>query len=290
MGQFGALKAAFAASSTDPVACDAISEADNEVERRFRFVPDGYAEISQTIVDAPEYPGIDVEVGAYRLAQHTVTNAEFQWFVDAGGYGDLALWPRDLWEQRNGFRDLTGHQAPRFWRHGRHDETRANHPVVGICYYEANAYARWAGFRLPTEEEWQVAATWRLRSLAHMPSRFPWGDAVDTRYCNVWISGISDTVDVAAYADGTPPNGVQQLIGNVWEWTSSDYNVTDAGGRHIVGDMPLKSVRGGAYDTYLATQASGAFRTGLAVLVRMPNVGFRCATDPGTSSSGEPVS
>jgi iron(II)-dependent oxidoreductase len=162
--------------------------------------------------------------------------------------------------------------------------------VVGICYYEANAYARWTGFRLPTEEEWQVAATWRLRSLAHMPSRFPWGDAVDTRYCNVWISGVSDTVDVAAYADGTPPNGVQQLIGNVWEWTSSDYNVTDAGGRHIVGDMPLKSVRGGAYDTYLATQASGAFRTGLAVLVRMPNVGFRCATDPGTSSSGEPVS
>jgi iron(II)-dependent oxidoreductase len=151
--------------------------------------------------------------------------------------------------------------------------------VVGVCYYEAAAYARWAGYRLPTEAEWQMAASWRLRSLAHLPRRFPWGDALDTRRCNVWATGIGDTAPVDAYPDGAAPNGVQQLIGNVWEWTSSDYEVTDDYGSPVVGDMPMKSVRGGAFDTYFPAQAASTFRTGLAALVRANNVGFRCAVD-----------
>ena len=73
---------------------------------------------------------------------------------------------------------------------------------------------------------------------------------------------------MAAYESGAAPNGVLQLIGNVWEWTFSDYQVEDECGRTVVGDMLMKEVRGGAFDTYFAAQATSCFRTGLASLVR----------------------
>jgi iron(II)-dependent oxidoreductase len=257
----------------------AIDEATREVRRRFAVVPEGFTTLPLSVREIPGAPEIDLEVQPYRLAIHPVTNADYQYFVDAGGYGELELWPRDLWPQLPGFVDLSGRQAPRRWREGRHDRRLANHPVVGVCYYEAAAYARWAGYRLPTEAEWQMAASWRLRSLAHLPRRFPWGDALDTRRCNVWATGLGATAPVDAYPDGAAPNGVQQLIGNVWEWTSSDYDVTDDYGSPVVGDMPMKSVRGGAFDTYFPAQAASTFRTGLAALARANNAGFRCAID-----------
>jgi iron(II)-dependent oxidoreductase len=72
---------------------------------------------------------------------------------------------------------------------------------------------------------------------------------------------------------------VQQLIGNVWEWTASELELVDSQGRHVIGEMPLRGVRGGAYDTYFDTQATASFRTGLILLTRAHNVGFRCALD-----------
>jgi iron(II)-dependent oxidoreductase len=72
---------------------------------------------------------------------------------------------------------------------------------------------------------------------------------------------------------------VRQLIGNVWEWTSSDFSSTDREGRSVVGESAMKGVRGGAYDTYFPWQATAAFRTGLTCLSRVHNVGMRCALD-----------
>lgn len=267
-----------------PNAGAGLAEAAREVGERFGPVPAGFASIPQTVRDSPGFPELDVAVEGYRLARHAVTNAEFQHFVDAGGYGELELWPRDLWEQLADLRDMTGAQAPRYWQEGRHNRRLADHPVVGVSYYEAAAYARWAGYRLPTEAEWQMAASWRLRSLAHLSRRYPWGDALDVRRCNVWATSLGTTAPVDAFADGNAANGVQQLIGNVWEWTSSDYEVTDERGRTVIGDMPMKSIRGGAFDTYFPSQAASTFRTGLAALVRGHNVGFRCAMD----AVGEP--
>ena len=177
------------------------------------------------------------------------------------------------------FKDQTDHAGPRFWRAGRHHRDLAKHPVVGICYYEAEAYARWAGFRLPTEIEWQMAASWRIRSSAHVHRRYPWGDALDLSFCNIWASGHGGTLPVDACPGGAAPNGVVQLIGNVWEWTASDFEAVDREGRSVVGDTLLKSIRGGAYDTYFPWQAVGAFRSGLRCLTRAHNVGFRCALD-----------
>ncbi len=249
------------------------------IDERFAMVPEGVAAIPQTIFDQPGQPEEDALTEPYLLARFAVTNAEYQLFVDAGGYEELALFPEDVWPNLINFKDQTGQNAPRFWRDGRHDRRFAHHPVVGICYYEASAYAQWAGYRLPTEAEWQMAASWRARGAAQAERRYPWGDGLDLDCCNVWASGHGRTLPVNACPRGMAPNGVVQLIGNVWEWTISDFESRDREDRRVVGDTLLKGVRGGAYDTYFPWQATANFRTALGALTRAHNVGVRCALD-----------
>lgn len=249
------------------------------IDEQFALVPEGFVSLPQTVSGDPGSPEVDVETHAFLLQQHAVTNAQYQNFVDAGGYEDLEYWPKDIWPHIIDFRDQTHTAGPRYWRNGRHNKALANHPVVGICFYEAAAYARWAGFRLPEETEWQMAASWRIRSSANVLRRYPWGDALDIRRCNIWASGVGTTVPVTYHESGAAPNGVLQLIGNVWEWTASDFEVTDDEGRTVVGDMLMKSIRGGAFDTYFPFQATSGFRTGASSLMRMHNIGFRCALD-----------
>ncbi len=257
------------------------------IDENFGLVPEGFASLPLTVNDVPGASELDFETVPFLLGRYAVMHAQYQHFVDAGGYEDLDLWPQDIWPHLIDFTDLTGNPGPRFWRDGRHDRRLADHPVVGVCFFEAAAYAAWAGFRLPTEAEWQMAASWRIRSSAHVLRRYPWGDALDTDRCNIWASGIGHTEPVDAFPGGAAPNGVRQLIGNVWEWTDSDYEVTDGEGRPVVGVMQMKGIRGGAFDTYFASQATSCFRTGLASLSRVHNVGFRCALDVPLSPNGE---
>jgi len=251
-------------------ACDALEES-------LALVPAGSAAIAQTLNDAPQNPPMDVAVEPFYLAVHTVTNTAFQHFVDDNAYENLVLWPEEIWPHLIEFRDLTDCPGPRYWREGRHDLRRANYPVVGVGWYEALAYAKWAGLRLPTEAEWQMAASWRIKSSADLLRRFPWGDAMDCRRCNLWNSGVGTTAPVDAYPNGVAPNNVFQLIGNVWEWVSSDFNILDDESRPIVGEIPMKGVRGGAFDTYFESQATSVFRTGQISLARTYNLGMRCA-------------
>jgi len=250
------------------------------IDDHFALVPEGYVSLPQTVNDLPGCPEVNIETEPFLIARYPITNEQFQKFVDAGGYEELEFWPEDIWPRLIDLVDQTGHQAPRYWRGGRHDPDLADHPVVGVCYYEAKAYAKWAGLYLPTEAQWQMAASWRLRSTAHVLRRYPWGDVMDTNKCNIWASGIAHTVPVTEFEEGAAPNGVLQLIGNVWEWTCSDFCVTDDNGRQVVGDMLMKSIRGGAFNTYFACQATSFFRTGLACLSRAENVGFRCVLGP----------
>ncbi|HNQ22293.1 MAG TPA: SUMF1/EgtB/PvdO family nonheme iron enzyme [Phycisphaerae bacterium] len=262
-----------------PGADEALRAAGRAVDDQFALVPDGFVALPQSVYDYPGAPELDCETPAFLLAKYAVTNAQFQKFVDAGGYEELELWPQDVWPHLIDFKDQTEQPGPRFWRRGRHDRRRADHPVVGVSHYEASAYAQWAGYRLPTEAEWQMAASWRIRSSAHVWRRYPWGDALELRRCNLWASSVGDTVPVTGYPQGAAPNGVLQLVGNVWEWTASDFAVIDENGQPVVGDMLMKAVRGGAFDTYFPAQATSAFRTGVACLIRAHNVGFRCALD-----------
>jgi gamma-glutamyl hercynylcysteine S-oxide synthase len=277
LGRFGHILATREQwTSRDDIAA-ICSDAQAAIDAAFAIVPDGFISLPQTVADEPGGPEQDIETTAFLLARCPVTNAQYQKFIDAGGYEELPLWPEDIWPHLIDFKDAAGHTGPRFWREGRHDERLAEHPVVGVCWYEAVAYARWAGYRLPTEAEWQMAASWRIRSSAHVLRRYPWGDTLDSKRCNIWATGLGSTAAVEAFTPGAAPNGVLQLIGNVWEWTDSDFDVKQDEGRAVVGDMLMKSIRGGAYDTYFASQATSLFRTGLATLSRPHNVGFRCA-------------
>ena len=256
-----------------------LDAATHAIDESFALVPEGFVSIAMSIFDQPGGPEQDCETEPFLLARHSVTNAEYQFFVDAGGYADLDLWPEEIWPHLIDFKDRGGTPGPRFWQDGRHHRELADHPVVGISFYEAEAYAKWAGYRLPTEVEWQMAASWRIRSDAHVHRRYPWGDALDLKCCNIWASGHRGTLPVNACPGGAAPNGVLQLIGNTWEWTDADFEAVDREGRPVVGETLLKSVRGGAYDTYFPWQAVSAFRSGLRCVARAHNVGFRCAMD-----------
>lgn len=254
-------------------------EAKLGLEKRMALVPAGSVTLSETLTAQPGSSEEDFEVDPFLLDVHTVTNGRFQKFVDAGGYDELEYWPEEIWPHLIELKDLTGQPAPRYWRNGRHDVSLANHPIVGVSWYEAQAYALWIGQRLPTEAEWQMAASWHIKSSTDMMRRFPWGDAMDNIRCNIWSSRHGGTVPVSEYPNGAAPNQVRQLIGNVWEWTDTEYAVTDDSGRPIIGEMPMHSMRGAAFDTYFETQATNYFRTGQIALARAHNTGFRCAMD-----------
>ncbi len=262
-----------------PKAEKLIATANQGLEDAFALVPAGSASLAQTLNDQPGSSQADVEVEPFLLAIHCVTNAEFQWFVDDGAYENMDLWPEEIWPYLIEFQDLTGEHAPRFWRSGRHDRRRSDHPVTGVSWYEAAAYAAWAGYHLPTEAEWQMAASWRIRSSADLLRRFPWGDALESTRCNLWNSGVGMTVPVDANPGGAAPNNVQQLIGNVWEWVSTEFNILADDATPIVGEMPMMGIRGGAFDTYFESQATSTFRSGQIALGRTHNIGFRCALD-----------
>jgi iron(II)-dependent oxidoreductase len=97
-----------------------------------------------------------------------------------------------------------------------------HHPVVHVSLYEAEAYCRWAGRRLPTEAEWELAAS------SYDKRPLPWGDSPPTRAQANLDARAGCTVDVASCPEGDSPYGCRQMIGNVWEWTSSRFAVYPA--------------------------------------------------------------
>src|SRR5512146_2508549 len=105
----------------------------------------------------------------------------------------------------------------RYWTHGSYDPAKADHPVVGVSWHEAAAYARWVGKRLPTDAEWVKAGSWpmSLSGLGITQRRFPWGNVMDPDRANLWGSGPGATVSVDRHADGASVGGHYQLIGNV---------------------------------------------------------------------------
>jgi len=168
-----------------------------------------------------------VEVAPFRIATTAVTNAEFQAFVEDGGYRRRECWGRRGWDWRR--RQRAEH--PLFWRHdgGRWLERRFDllvplepwHPVVHVNWYEAEAFCRWAGRRLPTEAEWELAAT--LDPSTGRKRRFPWGDAPPTSECANLDYRAGGTLDVRALPAGDSPIGCRQMIGNVWEWVADTF-------------------------------------------------------------------
>ncbi|MEU5984609.1 ergothioneine biosynthesis protein EgtB [Streptomyces sp. NPDC047434] len=156
-----------------------------------------------------------------------VTNGAYMAFVADGGYTDERWWQAEGWAQIR----QHGIGAPLFWRRsggqwlrrrfGVTEPVPEDEPVVHVSWYEADAYARWAGRRLPTEAEWEKAA--RHDPATGRSRRYPWGDADPTpAHANLGQRHLRPA-PAGGYPEGASPLGVRQLIGDVWEWTSSDF-------------------------------------------------------------------
>lgn len=158
-----------------------------------------------------------------------VTNAAFLRFVEAGGYENRANWSTSGWA----WCQAQGLFAPCYWRQGnagwqvrvfdRWQSLPPHAPVSHVNQYEAQAYCQWAGRRLPTELEWEVAASRQAAGQTLSPHKmlYPWGDAaVSVSLANTDGYRVG-CVDVAAYGAGDSALGCRQMLGNVWEWTSS---------------------------------------------------------------------
>jgi iron(II)-dependent oxidoreductase len=258
----------------------------DELTEQMAFVPAGEVGLGPAEDGSSEAPGVDLDqpqavfrVDAYYLDRYPVTNRQFLEFVMAGGYEQMALWDAKILPAVIDFVDQTGSLGPRYWRHGRYHEGAEDHPVIGISWYEAMAYARWVGKRLPSDAEWVKAACWPvpLGPGSRMQRRYPWGDNMDRERANIWGSGANRIVPVTDFGSGVSVGGVYQLIGNVWEWTSSNFGAGGYSRPELVLPSPMKSVRGGAFDTYFDNQATCQFQSGENPVARRYNVGFRCA-------------
>ncbi len=219
-----------------------------------------------------------VSVPAYYLDRYPVTNRQYLEFLVAGGYEQMALWDEPILAAVLDFVDKTGSPGPRFWRHGRFPSGTDNHPVVGVSWYEAIAYARWIGKRLSSDAEWVKAGSWPvvLSDSARLQRKYPWGESMDRNRANIWGSGPAKIVPVTDFAEGVSVGGVYQLVGNVWEWTTGDLGDGHCS-PYLSLPTPMKSIRGGAFDTYFENQATCQFQSGENPVARKHNIGFRCA-------------
>jgi iron(II)-dependent oxidoreductase len=264
---------------------DQIQRALSELDSRMALVPDGDVLLRATRIDAPtderEAPLGEriVRVEPMFLDRYPVTNRQYRAFVKAGGYEQISLWDPTVWPAILDFVDSTGHPGPRFWKDGHFASGEADHPVVGVSWYEASAYARWVGKRLPSDPEWVKAGGWPVQVPGGKPlqRKHPWGDTMDRMQANLWGSGPGKTVAVHELNNGGTVGGVYQLIGNVWEWTTSNFGAWDPAMKRVEAPTQMKSIRGGAFDTYFDNQANCQFQSGDSPMSRKHNIGFRCA-------------
>jgi iron(II)-dependent oxidoreductase len=234
---------------------------------------------SESESESASSEGRPLHVEAYYLDRYPISNAHFYQFVSRGGYEQMAIWDPEIWPALLDFVDSTGHPGPRFWRNGRFLRNEEHHPVTGVSWYEAVAYARWIGKRLPTDAEWVKAGSWPVAIQGHplLLRRYPWGEAMDRGRANLWGSGPGHTVSVYEFPGGVSVGGVHGLIGNVWEWTADGFSPEGADGSGQSLQTKMKSIRGGAFDTYLDCQATCHFDSADVALARKRNIGFRCA-------------
>ncbi len=195
------------------------------------LIPEGPALIGADAEHEPgsldnERPRHAVALDAFRIGRVPVTNAEWLEFMADGGYREPRWWDAAGWAHCR-HSEL---QAPLFWspdgaggwtrrRFGAVEAVPPGEPVQHVDFHEAQAFSRWAGARLPTEQEWEKAAAGVPNQLAHR--KWPWGQQPpDARRANLGGAALRPA-PAGAYPRGASAYGVEQLIGDVWEWTSS---------------------------------------------------------------------
>jgi len=241
-------------------------------------IPAGSFECGNDSIDAldNERPVHRVYVETFWLDRTPVTCEQYQIFMAAGGYQDSRWWSIEGWEWLQSVQVT----QPLYWVDS---SDRAHHPVCGVSWYEADAYARFMGKRLPTEAEWEKAASWH--PIARQRQTYPWGKAApneDDCNCN---HTVGQTMPVDAYPTGISPFGCYDMLGNVWEWTATWFDryagfeaYPYRGYSEAYFDGQHRVLKGGSW----ATQPSSmrcAFRNWYHPHVREILAGFRCAAD-----------
>ncbi|HSD48000.1 MAG TPA: ergothioneine biosynthesis protein EgtB [Pyrinomonadaceae bacterium] len=237
-----------------------------------------------------EKPAHQVFLQDFQIDRALVTNGDYLQFIRDGGYQNFRWWFSEGWEtvKREQW------QAPHYWE--LHDgewmirdfsglqpaASRSDDPVSHVSYYEASAFAKWAGKRLPTEAEWEKAACYDAERKVRQ--RFPWGDTdPGSGTANLFENGFWSVAPVGAFPEGATADGCQQMIGDVWEWTTSDY-VPYPGFKSEFDEyndkwfVNQKVLRGGSFATprlHIRT----TYRNFFHAHERWMLSGFRCARD-----------
>src|SRR5262249_54529584 len=177
-----------------------------------------------------ERPAHRVFLEDFAIDRAPVSVGDYLAFISDGGYQDFRWWHSAGWEKVT----QEHWRAPLYWElqdgewmirdfGGLHRaEDKRDEPVSHVSFLEASAFAKWAGKRLPTEAEWEKAAMFSPQQNARQP--FPWGTAEpDETKGNLFENGLWNAAPIGAFPAGTSAYGCQQMIGDVWEWTTSDY-------------------------------------------------------------------
>ncbi|HEX5705210.1 MAG TPA: ergothioneine biosynthesis protein EgtB [Pyrinomonadaceae bacterium] len=237
-----------------------------------------------------EKPQHKVFLQDFSIDRAPVSNGEYLEFMNAGGYKDFRWWHSAGWEKVN----TENWMAPLYWEQqngewmirdfgGLHPVAeKLNEPVSHVSFLEASAYAKWAGKRLPTEAEWEKAATQSPSSSAKQ--EFPWGDSPpDDSKANLFENGFWNPAPIGSFPEGQSVYGCQQMIGDVWEWTTSDYTpypgfkseFDEYNDKWFVGQ---KVLRGGSFATP-RIHIRSTYRNFFYPHERWMIAGFRCAKD-----------
>lgn len=239
-----------------------------------------------------EFPQHSVYLSGYWIGKYEVTRGEYRAFMNAGGYSNSAYWSSAGWSWKGSRTQPSYWAAQQDWYGGQPFTQTDNHPVVGVSYYEAEAFCNWAGGHLPTEAQWEKAARWT----GSYPRVYPWGNTWDQERCNNWYDTNPagggqyryQTAPVGSYPSGVSPYGCHDMAGNVWEWCrdwygSSYYSQTPTGGwSNPQGPSSGSSrvLRGGSwvsYGGYVVSSYRCAYRYGSGPYGIWSSFGFRVA-------------
>lgn len=180
-----------------------------------------------------------IELPAFEISKFPVTNLQYRYFLEANQQ----------------------HPPPAYWKGRDFPLNKTRHPVVGVTLYDAQAFCKWMGCRLPAEEEWEKAAH------GYEGRTYPWGENwEDGKFCNNWEARVGGTTPVDKYPEGVSPYGVWDMAGNVWEWTSTQYQ----------GPF-MHVLRGGSWRAFSRLTVRTVNRDWLLLGDSRDDLGFRCA-------------